>query len=86
MSVDARVQLTAEIMRAHQSGPKQDGGIDIIEDDEKYAIRMDPCGSGGRMRRGDPVDGTGSRLDPPYDFGVTQDAHDRSWRRKGVPY
>ncbi len=86
LPVEERVQLTAEIMRSHRCGPEQDGGIDVIEDDEKYAIKMDPCGSGGRMRRGDAVERTGSRLDPPYDFGVTQEAHDWSWRRKGVPY
>jgi hypothetical protein len=86
LSVEERVQLTAEIMRAHRGGPKQDGGIDIIEDDEKYSIRMDPCGSGGRMRRGDPVDGTGSRLAAPYDFGVTEEAHDWAWGKTGVPY
>ncbi len=84
-SIEQRVQLSAEIMRAHRGGPKQDGAIEIIEDDEKYAVRMDPCGSGGRMRRGDPVDGTGSRPDPPDDFGVTQEAHDWSWRRKCCP-
>jgi hypothetical protein len=86
LPVEERVQLTAEIMRSHRCGPNQDGGIDVIEDDEKYSIRMDPCGSGGRMRRGDPVDGTGSRLEAPYNFGVTQEAHDWSWSKKGVPY
>lgn len=86
MSVEERVQLTTEMMRAHRSGPKQDGGIEVIEDEDRYTIRLDPCGSGGRMRRGDTVDGTPSRLGPPYDFGVTQEAHDWSWRKKGVPY
>jgi hypothetical protein len=86
MTVEARVQLTAEIMRAHHGGPKQDGELEVIEDEEKFTILMDPCGSGGRMRRGDPVDGTPSRLGPPYDFGVTQAAHDWCFGEKGVPY
>lgn len=86
MSVAERVQVTAEIMRAHRCGPNQDGGVEIIEEEDRYDLRMDPCGSGGRMRRGDPVDGTPSRLGPPYDFGVTQEAHDWSWGRRGVPY
>ena len=47
---------------------------------------MDPCGSGGRMRRGDPVDNTPSRLGPPYNFGVTRKAYPWSWNRKNVPY
>jgi len=86
VSVAQRVQLTAEIMRAHRCGPEQQGDVEIIDQGDRYALRMDPCGSGGRMRRGDPVDGTPSRLGPPYDFGVTQAAHDWSWGETGVPY
>ena len=74
MPVKSRVDLTAEMMRAHRCGPEQDGDITVTEDDEKFTIVMDPCGSGGRMRRGDPMDGTPSRLGPPYEFGVTKEA------------
>ena len=86
LSVEERVHVTAEIMRAHHCGPQQDGALEVTEDAERYSIVMDPCGSGGRMRRGDPVDGTPSRLGPPYDFGATQEAHDWSWGQQGVPY
>jgi hypothetical protein len=86
MTVPERVAVTAEIMRAHHGGPKQDGALGITEDEHRFSIRMDPCGSGGRMRRGDPVDGTPSRLGAPYTFGVTQQPHDWSWGRTGVPY
>jgi hypothetical protein len=86
MSVAERVQLNAEVMRSHRCGPKQDGEIEIIEDENRISIKMDPCGSGGRMRRGDPVDNTPSRLGPPYNFGVTRQAHPWSWQRKNVPY
>lgn len=86
LPVFEQVQLTAEIMRAHRCGPKQDGELGIVEDDEKFSIVMDPCGSGGRMRRGDPVDGTPSRLGSPYNFGTTKEAHWWSWGRKDVPY
>jgi hypothetical protein len=86
MSVAERVRVTAEIMRAHHCGPRQDGAIEVVEDEERYSIVMDPCGSGGRMRRGDPVDGTPSRLGPPYEFGATAEAHDWSWGQTGVPY
>jgi hypothetical protein len=86
MTVPERVAVTAEIMRAHHGGPKQDGALGITEDEHRFSIRMDPCGSGGRMRRGDPVDSTQSRLGAPYSFGVTQQPHDWSWGRTGVPY
>ena len=86
MSVEERVYLNAEVMRSHRCGPDQDGSIEIIEEYDRYSIKMDPCGSGGRMRRGDPVDGTPSRLGPPYNFGVTRKAYPWSWGRKNVPY
>ena len=86
MSVERQVTLTAEMMRAHRCGPRQEGDIDVLEEAERYTIVMDPCGSGGRMRRGDPMDKTPSRLGPPYNFGSTQEAHWWSWGRKDVPY
>lgn len=86
MSVEERVYVNAEVMRSHRGGPKQDGSIEIIEEKDRYSIKMDPCGSGGRMRRGDPVDGTPSRLGPPYNFGVTKKAYPWSWGRINVPY
>jgi hypothetical protein len=86
LPVEERVQLTAEIMRSHRGGPRQQGELEIIDEPDRYTILMDPCGSGGRMRRGDPVDGTPSRLGPPYNFGATREAYPWSWGRKGVPY
>jgi len=86
MSVKERVRLTAEIMRSHRCGPRQDGELEIYEESDRITIRMDPCGSGGRMRRGDPVDGTPSRLGPPYNFGVTKKAYSWCWNKAGVPY
>jgi len=86
MSVDERVQVSAEIMRSHYCGPDQDGSIEIVDRGDHYGLVMDPCGSGGRMRRGDPVEGTPSRLDAPYRFGATTEAHPESWGRTGVPY
>ncbi len=86
MNVEQRVEATAEVMRSHRCGPDQDGTVDIIEEDDRYTIRMDPCGSGGRMRRGDAADGTASRLGSPYNFGTTKEAHTWSWGQKDVPY
>jgi len=86
MPVKTQLDLTAEMMRAHRSGPGQEGELTITEDEEKFAIVMDPCGSGGRMRRGDEKDSSPSRLGSPYNFGVTKEAHPWSWGKKGVPY
>ena len=86
LTVEERVQLCAEIMRAHFCGPEQDGSIEIRDQGDRYLLVLDPCGSGGRMRRGDPVDGTGSRLQPPYSFGCTSKAWEWSWSKADVPY
>lgn len=83
MTVLERVHMTAEMMRSHafdhMSGKQT---VTVVEEEDRYSVVMDPCGSGGRMRRGDPQ----SRLEPPYDFGVSQEPHDWSWGEKGVPY
>lgn len=86
LTVEERVQLTAEVMRAHRCGPDQDGQVEIREYPDRISIVMDPCGSGGRMRRGDSKAGTPSRLGAPYHFGCTRKAHDWSWQQKNVPY
>ncbi len=86
LGVYERVALTAEVLRSHRCGPDQDGDLQIVEDDESIRIVMNPCGSGGRMRRGDPVDGTPSRLGAPYHFGATKQPHTWSWSMQGVPY
>ena len=56
------------------------------EDDDRVVLRFDPCGSGGRMQRGDPVEGTPSRAEPPYEFGVTRGRYDWAWNEEGVCY
>jgi hypothetical protein len=86
MPVEERVYISAEIFRAHRCGPLQDGTVEVRDEGVRITIKMDPCGSGGRMRRGDPVAGTPSRLGPPYNFGVTEKPYPWSWGMAGVPY
>ncbi len=75
-----------EAMRAHLCGPERRGDMDFDEYEDRWVISFDPCGSGGRSSRGDPEEGTGSRVLPPYRFGVTQEEHDWAWNEKGVCY
>lgn len=75
-----------EAMRAHLCGPERRGDVELEELDDRWVLRFDPCGSGGRSSRGDPVEGTGSRVEPPYEFGVTRDEHDWAWNEQGVCY
>ena len=78
--------LSFEAMRGHLGGPDRAGEIDVEEHPDKWVISFDPCGSGNRGQRGDTVEGTPSRSDAPYNFGVTQERHDWAWNEKGVCY
>ena len=80
MSLLERVQLTVEGMRAHFSGQGRRGDALITEDEERYTISFDPCGSGGVLRRGDPGSGQ-----PPVDpEGVNREPHGWTWGKTGV--
>jgi hypothetical protein len=78
--------LSFEAMRGHLCGPDRDGDLELEEHDDRWVLRFDPCGSGNRGQRGDPIEGTPSRMLPPYDFGVTREPHDWSWNERGVCY
>ena len=85
-TVERNLYLAFEAMRAHLVGPDRLGNMELTEHDDRWVIAFDPCGSGGRGQRGDPIEGTPSRSEPPYEFGVTQEAHDWAWNEKGVCY
>jgi hypothetical protein len=80
-----RVRLVAEGMRAQRGGPGLEGSVEVTEEAERWVLTFDPCGSGGRMRRGHELSGE-PRTEPPWNLGTTKQAHDWSWGREGVPY
>ena len=80
-----QVLTHAAFMRGHRSGPEERGDIKIVEDDEKYVMEFDACGSGGRMRRRS-LDGLPPRQSPPFNFGTTSASHPMGWGRTDVPY
>lgn len=84
MNVEDSLRLTIEGMRGHLSGPNRAGTITVAEEAERYVLSFDACGTGGRMRRGDPLVGSGSRLEAPYNFLNVEGAYDWTWNRKGV--
>jgi hypothetical protein len=43
--------VLAEHLRGHFSGEKRGGAVAIVEDAEKIRLVMDPCGTGGALRR-----------------------------------
>jgi hypothetical protein len=52
-----KVALTVEGMRGHLSGASRKGDVLVREEDDRFVIAFDPCGTGGVLRRGDPESG-----------------------------
>jgi hypothetical protein len=83
---DERLQLTVEGMRGHLCGPGRLGDVEVADEGNRWVISFDPCGSGGRMRRGDSARGDPPRTEAPYSFGVSSRGHDWTWGQAGVCY
>ena len=52
-----KVALTVEGMRGHLSGASRKGDVVVREEEDRFVIAFDPCGTGGVLRRGDPESG-----------------------------
>lgn len=65
--------VACEAMRGHLVGPERTGDFELIETEDRFVLRFDPCGSGGRTVRGDWVEGTPARMEPPYEWGVAKE-------------
>lgn len=76
------VRVMFEGMRGHLTGPDRRGDLEVIEEEDRWGIRFDPCGSGGRTYRGDDI--AGPRMNAPYNFGVTTAEHDWAWNKTGI--
>ncbi len=85
-SAELLLQIMAEALRGHLSGPGRRGDIEFVDEGHRVGFRFDPCGSGGRTYRPDPDDGVGPRMLPPYEFGVTRERHDWAWNEIGICY
>ncbi len=85
-SAELLMQIMAEALRGHLSGPGRKGDIEFIDEGHRIGFRFAPCGSGGRTYQDDPDDGVGPRMEAPYEFGVTSGEHDWAWNKTGVCY
>lgn len=83
-SLDLLMHYALEGLRGHLSGPGRTGSIEVIEEEDRWALRFDPCGSGGRTLRDDPDTGAAPRMEPPWNLAVTTKEHDWAWNKKGV--
>jgi len=76
--------VACEAMRGHLVGPERTGDFELIETEDRYILRFDPCGSGGRTIRGDWIEGTPARMEAPYNWSVSQEPHTWNHNTKGV--
>jgi hypothetical protein len=61
------MQREVENQRGHHAE------LEIVEETDRYVVYLDPCGTGGRLRRNKAV-------------ARTQEGHPWSWGKKDVPY
>ena len=57
-ALETLMLVACEAMRGHLVGPERTGDFELIETEDRYILRFDPCGSGGRTIRGDWIEGT----------------------------
>jgi hypothetical protein len=76
--------VACEAMRGHLVGPERTGDFELIELEDRFILRFDPCGSGGRTVRGDWIEGTAARMEPPYNWKTSEDPRPWNHFTKGV--
>jgi hypothetical protein len=72
--------MTAETRRSHFSGIGARGDVEVAEEDDRYVLSFDPCGSAGRARR-ETADTTHLLASPS---ARVEGAHDWTWGEEGV--
>lgn len=78
--VKTQLQLTVEGLRGHLMGPGRQGEIEVVEEKDRYVLKLDPCGSGGVARQ--RVEG--GKEPRPELFGFSQKASALTWGKERV--
>jgi hypothetical protein len=82
MIPELRLQLSVEGMRGgHLSGPRHRGDVGLSDEGDRYVMSLDPCGSCGVLRRGDPDSGR-----PPHPSATNQEPHPWTQGRTGMSW
>jgi hypothetical protein len=82
MTPEERLQLSVEGMRGgHLSGPRHRGDVDVTDEGDRYVMALDPCGSCGILRRGDPDSGR-----PSQRPAGNEAPHPWTWGRTGMSW
>jgi hypothetical protein len=83
-SLEILMLVACEAMRGHLVGPERTGDMELVELEDRFVLSFDPCGSGGRTLRGDSIEGTPPRMQPPYGWTVTEEPHTWNHNTPGV--
>ena len=83
-SLGALLYITFESGRGHLMGPDRTGDVEFFEERDRWVWVWDPCGTCGRLVRGDHIEGTPPRMEPPYNWPVLGGPHEWAWGKKGV--
>ncbi len=82
MTPELRLQLSVEGMRGgHLSGPRHRGDVGVSDEGDRFVMSLDPCGSCGVLRRGDPDSGR-----PPHPSATNQEPHPWTQGRTGMSW
>lgn len=84
-SLPTLLYVALEAMRGYLSTPQRDSApLELIEHEDRWVVRFDPCGSGGRAMRGEPLEDAQSRMEEPFNFRVIENAYDWTDGLEGV--
>lgn len=83
-ALESLMIVAIEAMRSHLAGPERTGDMELEELDDRYILRFDACGSGGRTVRGDWIEDTPPRMEPPYNWSASQEPHPWNHYEVGV--
>jgi hypothetical protein len=83
----ALLYITFESGRGHLMGPERTGDVEFFEERDRWVWAWDPCGSCGRLVRGDTLENTPPRMEPPYNWPALAGPYDWAWGKRGMsPY
>jgi hypothetical protein len=83
-ALDSLMLVAIEAMRGHLVGPERTGDMELEEHEDRFVLRFDPCGSGQRTVRGDWIENTPPRMEPPYNWKVSEEPHPWNHFQTGV--
>ena len=83
-ALEVLMLVACEAMRGHLVGPERTGDMELVEYEDRFVLRFDPCGSGQRTVRGDWVEGTPPRMEAPYGWTVVEGEYPWTHYKSGV--